>query len=150
MPASQIRVKKLFIAISPFLILAAVLPFILRAVLDPNRLSLFSLASQPAGLRVWTSPATAITRQGYPVPLKLYAAYDSDQPLPTGLAVSLTSSPDLVLSQSAFSTGAFSGQTLLGSLTATPNQPGTFTISIAPSATATPITTGSTSITAQP
>lgn len=111
--------------------LAAGLPFVIGAA-NNFRVSWFSFASQPAGLRLWIDPVNVTARVNQPTTAQVYAAYDGDRPLTTGLSASLNADPALSVSRLMFTSGPFEGQILLDRITVTPSRAGDYLVGFEP------------------
>lgn len=124
---------------APLFVLAGILPFIVGAVISPNRLNFSSQAKNSNSLRLWTSPSTITLSVNQSTPIRLYASYDSAKTLTTGLTLSLPPNPDFVFSQNVFVSAPFTGQILLGTFSLTPTHPGTLNLTLDPTQIIAPV-----------
>jgi len=117
----------------PLFLISAFLPILFFSVQTKSSsvFSLFSRADSPSSIHIWLEPSTIIARAGQPVTVRMVAELDKPQNLLSSLTSTVTSEPPLDIQPNQIEyTKPFGGKIVLGTMTVTSQEPGTYTLKI--------------------
>ena len=124
----EAQLRKFFL---PMLVMAALLPLSLMAVVFGFSDQLFPKADEPNTLRVWLEPTAILAKKGQPVTLTVMAALDNSTVIISALNLGVTVDPNVTISPSTVSySRPLQGQASVGTIQFVPATSGKYILSI--------------------
>jgi hypothetical protein len=127
----MIVMKKWKIYLS-LIVISAILPAVLWAVISGKTTSLTSRASQGAEMRIWFEPANSQIISGKSVKIQIIASFDDPGKIIPYAKIKVSVPEQIWVDENTVEyTQPFSGRTSLGEINVTGNAPGKYVLNIA-------------------